>query len=51
MNLQSQLARLSAYVADRGSCIFYSALGYCIYDFDPLGFESFVNNVSKKVEI
>ena len=51
MNLQSQLARLSAYVANKGSCTFDSSLGDCIYDFNSLGFEGSVNNANKKVEV
>ena len=51
MNLQSQLAQLSAYVSDRGSCTSNSALGDYIYDFDPLEFESSINSANKKVEI
>ena len=45
------MAQLSTYVADRGSSTFNSALGDCIYDFNPLGFESSVNSANKKVEV
>ena len=51
MNLQSQLARLSAYVADKGICTADSALGNSIYDFEPFRFESSINNANKKVKV
>ena len=38
-------------MADKGSCTSDSALGDYIYDFNPLGFKDFANNVNKKVEI
>ena len=34
IGLKSQLAWLSAYMVEMSSCIIYSALGDCIYDFD-----------------
>lgn len=51
MNLQSQLARLSTYVADKGICTADSALGNSIYDFEPFRFESSINNANKKVKV
>ena len=51
MSLESKWAILSAYVTDRGSCTSNSALGDYVYDFDPLGFESYVNDTNKKVEV
>ena len=51
MSLESQLARLSTYVADKSSGTSNNALGDCVYSFDPLGFENYVNNVNKKVEV
>ncbi|XP_020975980.1 uncharacterized protein LOC110270831 [Arachis ipaensis] len=51
MSLTSQLARLSAYMADREGCI--DSVPYdCIYDDGPLGFEKNNNtDTVKKVEV
>ena len=38
-------------MANRCSYTAINALGDCIYDFVPLGFESYVNNANKKVEV
>ena len=51
MNIESQMVRPSAYLADREGCAVEGALYDCIYDLGPLGFEKkFTNNV-KKVEV
>ena len=44
------MARLLTYVADRDRCTFDSTLGNCGYDFDPLGFENYVDNANKNIE-
>ena len=38
-------------MVDRSNSSSNSALGYCVYNFDPLGFENYMNNASKKVEV
>ena len=52
MNLLSQLARLSAYLADNLVCAASSTIPNCIYDDKPLGFEnSLLKDNTKKIEV